>query len=94
MPDNEREMWDKVLCADMMSSEDIDSDNNEIIIAWSLIHGRTLVTQFFQSLDEKVTESKTSQAKHPQKEQVIVTSVSKPLGTVNIPTLAFTPNAN
>lgn len=81
----------------MMSSEESDDGNDEIIIVKPLPWRNSKVTQFFHSLDEKGAESKTSQAKRQRKQRVDGTSVSqrpKPLGTVNIPTWAFTPNSN
>lgn len=47
----------------MMSSEESGGDNDEIIIVKTLPWRNSKVTQFFQSLDEKGTESKTTQAK-------------------------------
>lgn len=95
MPETEKEKWGKVFCVDMMSSEESDTENNEIIIVKSLPWRNSKVTQFFQSIDEKGTESKTIQAKRQRKQRVIGTLASqhpKPLG--NIPTWAFTPNTN
>lgn len=82
VPDKEKDKWAKVLIADVMSSEERDSDNEEILLIKPLPWRADKVTQFFQQLDEKIEQSKKAQAKRQRKRRVLsnaLSTCSKPI---------------
>ena len=68
MPQKDRDKWGKVLVAEMMSSEESDEGNEEVItlkpLPWRA------VSSLFHRLDGKVEQSKSTQAKRQRKRRV------------------------
>lgn len=61
-----KEKWKKVLTADFISSEESSSENDDVFvkpIPWR----SDLVSNFFEELDKKIKEKKTSQANRQRK---------------------------
>ena len=63
MPEKEKEKWEKVLTADIMSSEKIHEDDDDVVVVKCIPWRSSKVTQLFHSLDEMEIQCKTTQAK-------------------------------
>lgn len=71
MAEKEKEKWSKIMSPDAMSSEESDPENDGIVLVKELPWRSQLVNDFFASLDEKIDESKTPQAKRQRKKRVL-----------------------
>ena len=71
MSEKEKEKWRKVMCADVMSSEESDVENDGIVLVKELPWRSQLVSDFFGSLDDRISEGKTSQAIRQRKKRVM-----------------------
>ena len=83
----EKDKWAKVLVADVMSSEESDSENEEMLVVKPLPWRSDKVTQFFQQLDEKIERSKKAQARRQRKRRVISNAFStrpRPIATLPV----------
>ena len=91
LPEKEKEKWNKVLISDLMSSEESDDENGETIIVKPLVWRSERVTRFLHQLNEKCSDSKTTQAKHRRKQCIDSSDISihpKPV-MANLPSWAF-----
>ena len=70
MPQREKDKWGKVLVAEMMSSEESDLENEDIITVKPLAWHTEKVSTFVHRLDSKVETAKSSQAKRQRKHRV------------------------
>ena len=80
-----------MLISDLMSSEESDDENGEIIIVKPLVWRSERVTRFLHRLDEKCSDSKTTQAKRQRKQRIDSSDISvrpKPV-VANLPSWAF-----
>ena len=94
MSPKEKEKWKKVL-AEAMSSEESDDENEEVITVKPL-PWRAEVSSFFHRLDNKMKQSKSTQAKRQRKQRIEGSNYSlrlRPVGT-SIPEWAFDTNIN
>lgn len=66
----EKDKWAKVLVADIMSSEESDQENEDVITVTPLPWRSEKVNTFFHRLDSKVETVKSSQAKRQRKGRV------------------------
>ena len=89
MPEKEKEKWSKVMCADVMSSEGSDVENNQIVLVKELPWRSQLVSDFFGSLDDRIGEGKTSQAIRQRKKRVMSVVESNRMPVPNLPKWAL-----
>ena len=71
MPKKEKEKWNKVLVVDMISSEESNSDDDDLITTKPLPWRSPRVGTFFRQLDEKAYDTKSRQAKRQRKKRVL-----------------------
>ena len=86
MVQKEKDKWMKVLVADMMTSEESESEN-DVIAVKPLLWRAESVSMFLHRLDEKMEEHKSTQARRQRKRRVescVCSLRLKPVG-VNIP---------
>ena len=88
MAEKEKEKWSKVFTPEMISSEDSDSEHEDIIIVKPLSWRSNRVTQMFRDLDSKVEENKTVQAKRQKRKRIIGINNSSRLQPSDIPAWA------
>ena len=96
MSPKEKEKWKKVLVAEAMSSEESDDENEEVITVKPLPWRAEKVSSFFHRLDNKMKQSKSTQAKRQRKQRIEGSNYSlrlRPVGT-SIPEWAFDTNIN
>ena len=70
MSPKEKEKWGKVLVPEMMSSEESDVENDDIITVKPISWRAERVRTFLHRLDSKVTTAKSVQSKRQQKQRV------------------------
>lgn len=70
MPPKDKQKWLKVMKVDIMSSEESDSNNDDIIVT-PLEWRSGIVNRFLTKLDEKALELKSSQAKRQCKLRMV-----------------------
>lgn len=90
LSEREKEKWDKVLEVEVMSSEESNPEDDDVIAIKPLSWRSERVSQFLHRLDDKSEERKTTQAKRQRKNRVIGSVVStraKPSG--NLPNWVF-----
>ena len=83
MAQKEKDKWTKVLVVGMMSSEESDPENEEIISVKLLPWRTEKISTFFHLLDSKVQTLKSVQAKRQRKDRVVSSIYSlrsKPAG--------------
>ena len=71
MQQKEKEKWAKVLVPEMMSSEESDDENDDLITVKPINWRAERVTAFLHRLDSKVETAKSSQAKRQRKRRVV-----------------------
>ena len=89
--EKDKAKWSKVLIAGMMSSEESDSEDEDVIIVKPLQWRHERVALFFHCLDDAGVESKTTQAKQQRKQRTKSSVPSlrpKPLAS-SLPAWAF-----
>ena len=74
MPPKTKEKWNKVLLAEVMSSEESGPEENMFVkpLPWH----SDLVNKFLAELDEKNTERKTPQALRQRKKRIVSVHIS------------------
>ena len=77
MPEKEKEKWEKVFTADIISSEESHGDDDDVVVVKCIPWRSSKVTQFFHSLDEMGTQSKSTQAKRQRKRRILGTVASQ-----------------
>ena len=83
----EKDKWAKVLIADVMSCEESDSENEEMLLVKPLVWRSDKVTQFFQQLDDTIEQSKKAQSRRQRKRRVISNAFStrpRPIATLPV----------
>ena len=96
MSPKEKKKLKKVLVAEAMSSEESDDENEEVITVKPLPWRAEKVSSFFHCLDNKMKQSKSTQAKRQRKQRIEGSNYSlrlQPVGT-SIPEWAFDTNIN
>ena len=89
LSDREREKWEKIFCIEMMSSEEIEDENDTIILK-PLPWRSKRVTNFFSNVDRHTTAKKSAQAKRQTKSRVLGSpSTRQPPTNSNIPSWAL-----
>ena len=92
--EKEKEKWNKVMTAEMMSSEESNGED-DVVIVKPLTWRSGRVTRFFKELDQAGIDSKTSQAKRQRKERVMGSVESmRPMPSASLPSWAFTSSAS
>ena len=70
MSQKEKEKWGKVLVPEMMSSEESDVENDDVITVKPISWHAERVRAFLHRLDSKVTVAKSAQSKRQRKQRV------------------------
>lgn len=88
MPSATKDKWAKVLQPDTMSSEESDTDSEDVFIK-PIPWRAECVNSFFLQLDEKRMERKTSQAKRQRKNRMIADTPSTRSAPAGLPKWAI-----
>lgn len=75
--ERDKDKWKKVFHANFMSSEESDSNDEEVIVVRQLPWRSNRVTTFLHSLDDKGREEKSPQARRQMKTRRMGTSSSR-----------------
>ena len=89
MPEKEKEKWEKVLTADILSSEESHEDDDDVVVVKCIPWHSLKVTQLFHRLDEMGIQCKTTQAKRQRKRQILGTVSQRSKPSVVFPTWAL-----
>lgn len=89
MAEKEKEKWEKVLTADMVSSEESDVDQPDVVFIKSLPWRADRVNDFFTQLDEKSNDSKGPQARRQKKRRMLSSTPSSRMLPSGVPKWAL-----
>jgi len=90
--EKDKAKWAKVMTSDMMSSEESDSHDEDLIIVKPLQWRHDRVGLFFHRLDQAGGESKTTQAKWQRKRRTHASVPSQRPKPTTCPSWAFAEN--
>ena len=83
---SDRDKWQKILTADMMSSEESEDDT---IVVKPLRWRSSKVIQFFEALDQQLYAEKSAQAKRQTKKRIIGEASLRTKPRSGLPSWAF-----
>lgn len=90
MPDKEKEKWLKIFVPDMVSSEESDSNDGDIIIVKPLGWRSERINQMFKKIDDQIESRKTTQARRQKRKRVLGSNFSSRKQPSHLPKWAVT----